>query len=159
MLNYLKRRFSSTELINEIRGSYGSSQQPSHQQPAQEQQRPTLEEYKYLPEEMRTTTTTATVEDIYTQRMADVGTAGQTRMPFPSAPSSPTRQTGGGGAGGFFSSMTGQLTKAKHIFSTEALNSIIGDAKLYAGVDGVGGGGAGPRCKILLVIDHSLTDW
>ncbi len=161
MLNYLKRRFSSTELINEIRSGVGYGAQPTQQQQTSAA-RPT-EDYKYLPEEMRQK---RTVEEIYTQSGVDVGPARGQRMTFPSAPSSPTRQQqlppgvsggiggggGGGGASGFMNTVTGGLTKAKHLFSTEALNSIIGDVKQSAGV-------GGSKCKILLVIDHPLTDW
>ncbi|VUZ55788.1 unnamed protein product [Hymenolepis diminuta] len=154
MLNYLKRRFSSTELINEIQSGmrFGGQQE---QQTAQSQlaQRPP-QDYKYLPEEARK----QTVEEMCMQGAAE-GQGRGPRIPFPSAPSSPTKQAsasgsgyGGAGSGGFMNTVTGQLTKAKHLFSTETLNSIISDVK----VPGVVGGS---KCKILLVIDHPLTDW
>ncbi|KAM7540885.1 hypothetical protein Aperf_G00000046988 [Anoplocephala perfoliata] len=153
MLNYLKRRFSSTELINEIRSGVGYSGQQGQSSQIQQGQRQT-QEYKYLPEEVRR----QTVEQMFTQGTAEGGQGRGTRMPFPSAPSSPTKQvpamgTGVGGVGGsFMNTMTGQLNKAKHLFSTETLNSIISDVK-------VPGVGSGSKSKILLVIDHPLTDW
>lgn len=150
MLNYLKRRFSSTELINEIQSGMrfgGGGQQESSQQT----QRPP-QDYKYLPEEVRK----QTVEEMYMQGAAESQARGP-RAPFPSAPSSPTKQASVGGSGygaggGFMNTVTGQLTKAKHLFSTETLNSIISDVK-------VPGVMSGSKCKVLLVIDHPLTDW
>ncbi|VDD76460.1 unnamed protein product [Mesocestoides corti] len=141
MLNYLKRRFSSTELINEIKSGVG------YGAPQSQQQRPT-QEYKYLPEEVRK----QTVEEMSTQNVADSGRTVSSRMAFPSAPSSPTKQGSVGGGGGFMNTVTGQLNKAKHLFSTETLNSIIQDAK-------VPGLASEPKCKVLLVIDHPFTDW
>nr|CDS22615.1 synapsin [Echinococcus granulosus] len=151
MLNYLKRRFSSTELINEFKSGVGYGTQQSHQQTASNQ-KPT-QDYKYLPEEVRR----QTVEEMYKQVAADSEQTRGARMAFPSAPSSPTKQSsmgiGGGSVGsGFMNTVTGQLTKAKHLFSTETLNSIIADVK-------VPGVASGPKSKILLVIDHPLTDW
>ena len=164
MLNYLKRRFSSSELINEIKTGvgYGASQATAgSQQQSMQTQRTTQDYNKHPSEETRK----PTVEEIYLQSTADVGGHGRaSRMPFPSAPTSPTKQPsmsgagvgsvsgGGGGAGGFMNTVTGQLTKARHLFSTETLNSIISDVK----VPGVASGG---KYKILLVIDHPLTDW
>lgn len=153
MLNYLKRRFSSTELINEIRSGVGYSGQQGQSSQGQQVQRQ-AQEYKYLPEEVRK----QTVEEMSMQRTGESGQSRGTRIPFPSAPSSPTKQvpvmgTGGGNVGGgFMNTVTGQLTKAKHLFSTETLNSIISDAK-------VPGAASGSKCKVLLVIDHPLTDW
>ncbi|VDK41228.1 unnamed protein product [Taenia asiatica] len=148
MLNYLKRRFSSTELINEIKSGVGYGTQQSHQQTAPNQK--STQDYKYLPEEVRR----QTVEEMYTQVAAEREQARGARAAFPSAPSSPTKQSpmGIGGGGGFMNTVTGQLTKAKHLFSTETLNSIIGDVK-------VPGAASGSKSKILLVIDHPLTDW
>ncbi|KAL5970795.1 Synapsin-3 [Taenia solium] len=147
MLNYLKRRFSSTELINEIKSGVGYGTQQSHQQIAPNQK--STQDYKYLPEEVRR----QTVEEMYTQVAAEREQARGARAAFPSAPSSPTKQSPMGiGGGGFMNTVTGQLTKAKHLFSTETLNSIIGDVK-------VPGAASGSKSKILLVIDHPLTDW
>ncbi|VDN97049.1 unnamed protein product [Rodentolepis nana] len=154
MLNYLKRRFSSTELINEIQSGmrFGGQQE---QQPAQSQSTQRQpQDYKYLPEQVRK----QTVEEMCMQGSAE-GQGRGPRVPFPSAPSSPTKQAsasgsgyGGAGSGGFMNTVTGQLTKAKHLFSTETLNSIISDVKVPGVV-------SGSKCKILLVIDHPLTDW
>ncbi|KAL5111303.1 Synapsin-3 [Taenia crassiceps] len=148
MLNYLKRRFSSTELINELKSGVGYGTQQSQQQTVSNQ-KPT-QNYKYLPEEVRR----QTVEEMYMQVAAESEQAKGARTTFPSAPSSPTKpsQMSIGGSGGFMNTVTGQLTKAKHLFSTETLNSIIGDVKVSSAV-------SGSKSKILLVIDHPLTDW
>lgn len=149
MLNYLKRRFSSTELINELKSGVGYGAQQSHQ-PAVPNPKPT-QDYKYLPEEVRR----QTVEEMYMQVAAESEQARGARTAFPSAPSSPTKQSPmgiSGAGGGFMNTVTGQLTKAKHLFSTETLNSIIGDVKASGIVSGL-------KTKILLVIDHPLTDW
>ncbi|VDM34003.1 unnamed protein product [Hydatigera taeniaeformis] len=149
MLNYLKRRFSSTELINEFKSGVGYGVQQSHQQQPAPNQKPS-QDYRYLPEEVRR----QTVEEMYMQGAAESEQARGARTAFPSAPSSPTKQLpmGISGGTGFMNTVTGQLTKARHLFSTETLNSIIGDVKAP-------GAAGGSKTKILLVIDHPLTDW
>lgn len=149
MFTYLKRRFSSTDLTNEDLGPGAGS---GNRQPSlgQQQYSRTVQDYQYLPEEQRK----PTPEEIYTQQQFRTNKIGQGStqrtgggMAFPSAPSSPTKSSGYG----FMGTLQGQLSKTRQLFSTEALNSIIGDTKLS--------GGAKDKGKILLVIDNPTTDW